>query len=82
MNEGSFPQSISLGWRAIAWELGEVEEWISIKIEERTSNNKGKPKEKVSSPVTEADAISFINDKFNGCNVSEAIAWLIGLFKH
>ncbi|GAA6205386.1 AlpA family transcriptional regulator [Thalassotalea sp. SU-HH00458] len=80
ISEGAFPQSISLGERAVAWELSEVEEWISIKIEERTNNNKGEPKKNLTSFVTEADVISFINNKFKGSNVSEAIAWLIGLF--
>jgi prophage regulatory protein len=81
MGEGHFPQSISLGERAIAWELGEIEEWISIKIEGRTNIDKGKSKESVTSPVTESDVISFINGKFSGCNISVVIAWLIGLFK-
>jgi prophage regulatory protein len=82
MNEGSFPQSISLGERAIAWELSEIEEWVSSKIEGRTNVDKSEFKESLKSSVTEADVINFINGKFSDCNVSEAIAWLIGLFKH
>lgn len=82
MEEGRFPESISLGERAVAWEISEIEEWISIKIEGRTNIDRVNSKrESVRSPVTEADVTSFIYDKFSGCNVSVAIAWLIEIFK-
>lgn len=35
IEEGSFPKSVSLGARAVAWVEGEVQEWILSKIEER-----------------------------------------------
>ncbi|GAB6263408.1 AlpA family transcriptional regulator [Photobacterium sp. R1] len=35
MKEGKFPQSVSLGGRAVAWVESEVMEWIVKKIAER-----------------------------------------------
>ena len=32
MNEGSFPQSVSLGDRAVAWVESEVQDWIAQRI--------------------------------------------------
>lgn len=82
MAQGHFPQSISLGERAVAWEFSEIEEWISIKVEARNNIDKGELKESIKRSVTETDVINFINDKFNNSNVSDVIAWVIGLFKH
>ena len=36
MTEGVFPMSVSLGERAVAWEVSEVEEWVLDKIEGMT----------------------------------------------
>ena len=33
MSEGSFPKSIKLGERSVAWNLADIEEWIHSKIE-------------------------------------------------
>jgi len=35
MEEGSFPQSISLGARAVAWQQSDIETWIESKIQAR-----------------------------------------------
>ncbi|WP_246855924.1 helix-turn-helix transcriptional regulator [Vibrio crassostreae] len=35
MNEGTFPKSVSLGGRATAWEISEIEEWVLERIRER-----------------------------------------------
>ncbi len=35
MEESSFPKSVSLGGRAVAWEESEVEEWILERLRER-----------------------------------------------
>ncbi|WP_305829927.1 AlpA family transcriptional regulator [Photobacterium leiognathi] len=35
MEDGRFPQSVSLGDRAVAWVETEVEEWIEQKVAER-----------------------------------------------
>lgn len=35
MEEGRFPQSISLGARAIAWQQSDIEAWIESKIKAR-----------------------------------------------
>ena len=37
MDEGGFPQSISLGARAVAWQQSEIETWIESKINARGS---------------------------------------------
>ena len=39
MNEGKFPQSVSLGGRSVAWVDQEIEEWIKQTIEQRNENN-------------------------------------------
>lgn len=36
MNEGSFPQSVSLGDRAVAWAESEVQDWIAQRIAHHT----------------------------------------------
>ncbi|TXY47531.1 AlpA family transcriptional regulator [Vibrio mimicus] len=35
MNDGEFPQSVSLGERAIAWVESEVDEWMEKRLERR-----------------------------------------------
>ncbi len=35
--EGKFPQSISLGARAVGWLSSEVDDWIQSKVEARNS---------------------------------------------
>ena len=37
LSEGSFPQSITLGARAVGWLSSEVDGWIQSKVEERNS---------------------------------------------
>ncbi len=38
IDEGRFPQSVSLGGRAVAWVESEVERWIEEVINQRDSN--------------------------------------------
>lgn len=35
MNDGEFPQSVSLGERAIAWVESEVDEWMEERLQTR-----------------------------------------------
>lgn len=35
MDEGTFPKSVSLGGRAVAWEESQVEDWILERLRER-----------------------------------------------
>ncbi|EMW1607078.1 AlpA family transcriptional regulator [Vibrio cholerae] len=35
MNDGEFPQPVSLGERAIAWVESEVDEWMEKRLERR-----------------------------------------------
>ncbi|ENI4488451.1 MULTISPECIES: AlpA family transcriptional regulator [Vibrio] len=35
MNDGEFPQSVSLGDRAVAWVESEVQDWVIDKVAER-----------------------------------------------
>ncbi|TQQ38915.1 AlpA family transcriptional regulator [Vibrio cholerae] len=35
MYDGEFPQSVSLGERAIAWVESEVDEWMEMRLERR-----------------------------------------------
>ncbi|EGR1113399.1 AlpA family transcriptional regulator [Vibrio cholerae] len=35
MNDGEFPQSVSLGERAIAWVESEVDEWMEKRLDRR-----------------------------------------------
>mgnify|MGYP000920251082 CR=1 FL=1 len=37
LSEGSFPQSITLGARAVGWLSSEVDGWIQSKVEARNS---------------------------------------------
>ncbi len=39
MSEQRFPQSISLGDRAVAWVETEIEEWMEEKLQQREPNN-------------------------------------------
>ncbi len=39
MNEQRFPQSLSLGDRAVAWVETEIEEWMEEKLQQREPNN-------------------------------------------
>ncbi len=39
MSEQRFPQSISLGDRAVAWIETEIEEWMEEKLQQRELNN-------------------------------------------
>lgn len=41
MNEGSFPQSVSLGDRAVAWVESEVQDWIAQRIAHHAREFKG-----------------------------------------
>ncbi len=76
MANNKFPQSISLGERAIAWEVTEIEEWILARIENRvvleTAPVNTKP-----NLISEADVITFIKAKFNQLGMREAITWLM-----
>ena len=77
MDEGSFPQSISLGERSVAWVDIEIDEWILARVEERdnqVANNLPKQNKAI---ITEKDVIAFIQDKFKQFSVAEAIAWLM-----
>lgn len=35
MDEGTFPKSVPLGGRAVAWEESQVEDWILERLRER-----------------------------------------------
>ena len=35
ISDGKFPQSVSIGARAVAWVEDEVEEWINKRIDDR-----------------------------------------------
>lgn len=35
MNDGEFPQSVSLGDRAVAWVESEVQDWVIDRVAER-----------------------------------------------
>lgn len=35
MNDGEFPESVSLGDRAVAWVESEVQDWVIDKVAER-----------------------------------------------
>ena len=41
MTNGEFPESVSLGGRAVGWLESEVDEWIVTKIEEGRINDHG-----------------------------------------
>jgi len=77
MAEGSFPESISLGERAVAWVETEVEEFILNKIEERDAGPRNKHFTEQAAKVTEDDVITFLKNKFKQLSVADAIAWLM-----
>jgi prophage regulatory protein len=81
MAEGHFPKSIALGARAIAWESSEIEEWVLDKIESRNNRNDGLVEVEAKAVITEGDVIKFIKDKFNHLSISDAIAWLMQIYK-
>jgi prophage regulatory protein len=81
MTEGHFPKSISLGERAVAWELGEIEEWMLSKIESRNKAIDEFVEVEAEIEVSEGDVIKFIKDKFNHLSISDAIAWLMQIYK-
>ncbi|OOE77535.1 transcriptional regulator [Salinivibrio sp. ML198] len=37
MKDGTFPKSVPLGGRAVAWVESEVEEWVMARVAERDS---------------------------------------------
>ncbi|GIU03650.1 AlpA family transcriptional regulator [Shewanella glacialipiscicola] len=39
IDEGSFPKSVALGGRAVAWVESEIQDWILEKIEARDMEN-------------------------------------------
>jgi prophage regulatory protein len=81
MAEGHFPQSISLGERAVAWEHSEIEEWIINKIEQRDIVGSDKKSTGKIAEITEADVITFIKKRFSGEGISRAITWLMQIIK-
>jgi prophage regulatory protein len=81
MAEGRFPMSISLGERAIAWEISEIEEWVLDKIERRNKVIDGLVEVEVEVTVSEGDVIKFIKGKFNHLNITDAITWLMQIYK-
>lgn len=82
ISEGAFPQSISLGERAVAWELSEVEEWVLMKVEGRNKALSESANFNSKHSVTEKDAINFINQKFSQLTVTDAIVWLTKVFNN
>ena len=81
MAEGHFPKSIALGARAVAWESSEIEEWVLDKIESRNKANNELVEVETEVELSEADAIKFINKKFNQLSISDAITWLMQIYK-
>ncbi|BDC81516.1 MULTISPECIES: helix-turn-helix transcriptional regulator [Aeromonas] len=39
MKEGTFPNNVRIGPRHVAWVEREINEWLTAKIAERTTNN-------------------------------------------
>jgi prophage regulatory protein len=81
MEDGRFPMSISLGERAIAWEVSEVEEWVLDKIEKRNKIIGELVEGDTEIIVSEVDVIKFIKNKFTHLRMSDAISWLIQAYK-
>lgn len=81
MAKGHFPKKIALGARAVAWESGEIEEWVLSKIESRDNTNDGLVEVETEVEISEGDVIKFIKDKFNHLSISDAIAWLMQIYK-
>ncbi len=80
MSENKFPQSISLGERAIAWEEGEIEEWLQDKIDHRKQPATATAKQN-QYKISECDVIDYIKARFANLSVSDAIAWLMQIIK-
>jgi prophage regulatory protein len=74
---GQFPESVSLGERAVAWIESEVEEFILNKIEERDSGQCKKVSSEQTVTIAEADVIAWLKNKFEQTSLSESIAWLM-----
>lgn len=81
MAQGNFPQSIPLGERAVAWEVSEVEEWVATKIESRDKEIDETVEIEIEVSVSEGDVIKFIKDKFSHLSITDAIAWLMEIYK-
>lgn len=81
MDDGTFPQSISLGERAVSWQESEVEEWIQDKVERRNKVSNRLVKGSTEMEISEVDVIKFIKNKFHNLNLSDAVTWLIGFMK-
>lgn len=81
MAEGHFPKSIALGERAVAWESSEIEEWVLSKIENRNKVILELVEVENEVVISEGDVIKFIKDKFNHLSISDAIAWLMQIYK-
>lgn len=81
MTQGDFPLSISLGERAIAWELSEIEEWVLAKIENRNQilDKFVEPKQELI--VSETEVIKYINDEFKQLSVNDVITWVMQIYK-
>jgi prophage regulatory protein len=62
MSEDNFPQSISLGDRAIAWEENDINEWVLNKVEEKSAVSTDKAKRSKGRKITDDDVIKYIND--------------------
>ena len=78
---GQFPESVSLGERAVAWIESEVEEFILNKIEERDAGQSNKHSTEQTAKVTEADVITFLKNKFKQLGINDAITWLMQVLK-
>lgn len=81
MADGHFPKSISLGKRALAWEISEIEDWVLAKIESRNKVIDELVEVKTEVEFSENDVIKFINKKFSQRSISDAITWLIQIYK-
>ena len=80
MSENKFPQSISLGERAIAWQEGKIEEWLQDKIDHRKQSATATVKQN-QYEISESDVIAFIKVKFANLSVSDAIAWVMDIVR-
>ena len=76
MNDGLFPRSVSLGERATAWVDTEIIEWVQDRIDQRDECEHQAP-DKGAKPLTEAEVIAWIKNKFKMNTLSESIEWLI-----
>ena len=81
MSEGQFPQSISLGERAVAWEEREIKEWLQDKFDSRNINFASTTNAPNKS-VSEEDVVNFIKEKFSRQSMIEAVSWVIELINN